>query len=292
MTSDETIIIKNIPKDIYTKIAYQAVRYALISVAFTYNRMQKNDLISRISNITKGKIAEGLLYEYSKQIGISLDFQACATPFWMSDLRDFIWLGGEWDIKNNFIYCSDTDFENFDWTTLPALIPNKNRYDQWSKRNDTYHEESRFSAYIFTFMRLKPGRKNFFTLHISDAQYDFLSSIYAKFGMTSIVQIPFAESWFYDEWSNLGNDECIAMQYYPELIITACANARYWPLFKDTSIVDEFHYQDYLQNTPWYQKSDQILKFLNGVLVTKIRNKTCPVGLLPSFKQIAKPILG
>ncbi len=289
MTKDEVIIVKNIPKDIYSVIAYQAMNYALISIAFTYNRMEKSDLSTRIGNITKGKIAEGLFNYFCIEKGINLDFKSCATPFWMADMRDFLWLGGEWDIKNNFLYCSDRDFTKFDFTLLPALIPNKNDNDQWSKRNETYHLQSKFTAYVFTFMRLKPDDKHFFSLHISDAQYEFITSIASKYKNLAISEMPFAEQWFFDQFLSFGSTDLLTLRYYPELIITSCANARYWSLFKDTSIQDH-HYQDHISGQKWYQKTDKIIKFLNGALVTKIRNKTCPVGLLPSFQHIIREV--
>lgn len=289
MSQDEAIIVKSFSKDIYHSISYQALNYALISIAFTYNRMEKSDLNTRISNITKGKIAEGLFNNYCFENGIKLDFQSCATPFWMADMRDFLWLGGEWDIKNNFIYCSDSDFDHFDYTLLPALIPNKNDHDQWSKRNETYHLQSKFTAYVFTFMRLKPDEKQFFDLNISDEQYEFISSIASKYKNIAVSEIPFAERWFFDQFLNMGPKELLTLYYYPELIITSCANVRYWSLFKDTSIED-CHYQDFSSDQNWYQKTDKIIKFLNGVLVTKIRNKTCPVGLLPSFNRIVRDV--
>ena len=56
MSQEEVIIFKNVGAQEYQTFANQAIKYALISVAFTYNRMDKSKLSARINNITKGKI--------------------------------------------------------------------------------------------------------------------------------------------------------------------------------------------------------------------------------------------
>ena len=174
MERKEAIIV-DVPSDVYQQIAAKAVRYALISVGFTYNRMEKEVIMTRIENIAKGKIAEGLFSYYCESVDIGPDFDACTTPFWMPDQRDFLWYDGEWDIKNNFITCSDSDFDTLDFTSLPALIPNKFDGDQWSKRNDQYHKKSRYTAYLFTFMRLKPDDKKFVKIFLTEDQLQFIA---------------------------------------------------------------------------------------------------------------------
>ncbi|MBC7884138.1 MAG: hypothetical protein H7X99_01585 [Saprospiraceae bacterium] len=291
MTEHDIIIVDAVPQQTYLDIAMSAARYALISVAFTYNRMDKKDIRSRVINITKGKIAEGLLYFYGALHGIRLDHQSCTTPFWMPDHRDFLFKNGEWDLKNNFIYCSDTDFNKLSFTALPALIPNKYGGDQWSKRDKHYMEYSRYSAYLFTFMRLRPDSKAFFDLSLTEEQLSFLSGISQTYQNTAYSRMPFMESWFWDTIPGFMPYDFLRLNYYPELIITGCANARYWHFFKDTGPLDsENHYKDY-GRTQWYTTGHgQITKFLNGTIVTTIKNKTCPVGLLPSFKSVFNQI--
>lgn len=289
MTKDEVIIVKNILNDDYTSIAIDALKYALISVAFTYNRMEKNDLNTRIANITKGKIAEGLFHKYCADNGIYLDFQSCTTPFWMPDLRDFLWLGGEWDIKNNYFYCDEHEFQHFDTTLLPALIPNKNINDQWSKRNENHHADTRFTAFVFTFMRLHPLNKHFFNIKITEDQYQLISAISSKYNRIHSMEMPFSEQWFFDQLHAMSDEKMLTMNYFPELIITACANARYWTLFQNTSI-DHRHYQDHLTDQSWYRKKNNVLSFMDDKMITKIKNKTCPIHLLPSFHQLVHKI--
>ncbi len=280
------VIGVSVPPDEYNKIINKAFRYALISVGFTYNRLEKKDITSRIENIIKGKIAEGLIEAFSNRHQLKLDFQSCATPFWMPDLRDFLWLGGEWDIKNNFVYCSDAEIQNLDFTLLPALIPNKSDPDQWSKRNELLHHESRYNAYLFSFIVLKPELKKFFSIQLSPKHLTFLIQTCEKYKNLRYGSMPFEEKDFYAELASFGNFH-IEMAYYPKLYITACANARYWTLFENTSVLDCFAYKDY-GKTNWYKVDNNIINFLNGKLVTKIKNKTCPIALLPSFDSVVK----
>lgn len=279
------VINVSIDPDEYDKIVNKAFRYALISVGFTYNRLEKKDIIPRIENIIKGKIAEGLIEAYSKQHHLGLDFQSCATPFWMPDLRDFLWLGGEWDIKNNFIQCTESELQNFNFTLLPALIPNKSDPDQWSKRNELLHTESRYNAYLFSFIGLRPEKKNFFNIQLTPEHFDFLLQTCMKYKGLRWGSMPFGEREFYAQLASYGDFQ-IELIYRPKLYITACANARYWPLFENTSVHDCVAYKDFGMKN-WYVEDNNILKFLNGKLVTKIRNKTCPIALLPSFDSVS-----
>lgn len=289
MTKAEVIEYNNVLPDEYQSLADKAIKYALISVAFTYNRMDLSQLRDRISNITKGKIAELLFYHYCNTNKINIDPEACSTPFWLPDNRDFYWLEGEWDIKNNYFFCDDKDANGFDCTKLPALIPNKSAYDQWSKRNAHLIPFSKYNAYIFTFMRLRPKNKNYFTVELIPEQLDFLTSLVAKFNNSSHSNMPFLEKWFFDELNKRGPCEYISLQYHPELYITGCANPKYWHLFKDIPSENENQYHiDCIENKKWYTSTNSIVSYHDGALRTKIRNKACPILLLPSFKSILK----
>ena len=287
MTESEIIIVDSVPNHIYDEIAWRAARYALISVAFTYNRMNKMDILTRVINITKGKIAEGLFFYFCKLHNVVVHTESCTTPFWLPDRKDFIFLNGEWDIKNNFIYMRDNKNEKISMSDLPALIPNKYDGDQWSKRNETYLENTTFSAYLFTFMCLRKGQKAFFEILLNDEQTTFIGTIAEKYSHYPYGQMPFLESWFYEELSKIGPEININLEYYPSLIITGCANARYWDLFKDTGPQTmEDHYKTFTSPDWYYNDREKFTNFLQGTIVTTIKNKTCPVGLLPSFRSL------
>lgn len=284
MQENEVIIVDQIPPDIYTQLAYQAARYAIISSAFTYDRMDKNDIQKRIINIIKGKLAEGLLYFFCSENHIYLDHQSCSTPFWMADFRDFLYKNGEWDVKNNFIYATDERMDKKALTNLPALVPNKNARDQWSKKDKLFLEYSKFGAYLFTFMRLRPDQKDFFTITFTADQLTFLEDISHRFHNTAHSKMPFLESWFWTEIPSFDLEKQMVTHYYPELIITACANPRYWNLFLDTGpTCAENNYSD-TQSPKWYEVvSEKFVRFMSGIMATTITNRTCPVSLLPSF---------
>jgi hypothetical protein len=284
MHESDVIIVDNIPNQDYNEMALAAFRYAIISVGFTFNRMDKSDLSQRITNITKGKISESLFYYFCFHNDIHLDSQSCTTPFWAPDQKDFLYLKGEWDIKNNFIYPERTPSLNY--VDLPALIPNKFSGDQWSKRDRLHFKNTRFGAYLFSFMAYAKGNRDFFSYEFTDKHLELLLDISVKYKGTGFGGQPFAESWFWDEFDLDTMKYNFILKYYPALIITACSNLRYWHLFEDTSFVSNHDkYQDY-GNSKWYLKNDKVLKFLDGTLVTKIKNKTCPVSLLPSFASL------
>ncbi len=289
MTENEIITVDNVSEQTYFDIALGASRYALISVAFTYNRMDKRDVQSRVINITKGKIAEGLFYHFCKENNVAIQTESCTTPFWLPDQKDFIFLNGEWDIKNNFIYSNDNSYDKIKMSALPALIPNKYDGDQWAKRNETYHENTTFSAYLFTFMCLRKAQKSFFDILLNAEQLEFMATIAEKYSRHPHGIMPFLESWFYEELSQIGPEINIHLKYYPSLIITGCTNARYWTLFKDTGPQTlENHYKNFT-SPDWYTNDrGKITNFMDGTIVTTIKNKTCPVGLLPSFKSLLK----
>jgi hypothetical protein len=287
MQENEVIIVDEIPYEIYQQLGHQAVRYAIISSAFTYDRMDKNDILKRIVNITKGKMAEGLLYFFCQENNIHLDHHACTTPFWMPDHRDFLFLNGEWDVKNNFIYTTDHDFNKIKLTNLPALIPNKNAHDQWSKRDKTHIDKFNYGAYLFTFMRLLPDQKDFFQIRFTDIQLKFLADISHTYHNTAHSKMPFLESWFWSKFPEFDIKSVMEILYYPELIITACANSRYWQLFKDTGPTSEENNYISCVQPSWYELvQGKYLRFLSGKIATTITNKTCPASLLPSFYSL------
>jgi hypothetical protein len=284
MQHHEAIIIDALDSSLFETLANKAFRYALISVPFTFNRMEKSKILPRIENIFKGKLAEEIFLTYCNSNFIKVDFDACTTPFWMPDQRDFLWLGGEWDLKNNFFYCSDAEFSKFDLTSLPALIPNNYDHDQWSKRNDTLLGQSKFMAYVFSFMRLNPDNKAFFKTLLNQNQIDFIQKVIEQYRTIPISKMASFETWFFKELTHLGTTKLLETCYQPEMIITACANARHYHLFQNTSANDD-HYQ-FLEHSVWYEKMDKVVRFLDGKVVTTIRNKTCPVGFLPSFMSV------
>jgi hypothetical protein len=54
------IIRIQIENSIYDRLMAESVRYAIISLPYTINRMNLIDIQSRITNIAKGKISENI----------------------------------------------------------------------------------------------------------------------------------------------------------------------------------------------------------------------------------------
>ena len=97
------IIRIQIENSIYDRLMEESVRYSLISLPYTINRMNLLDIESRITNIAKGKISEKIFLHFCDLNEIPVKTKNCETPFYLPDKRDFILGREEWDIKNNFL---------------------------------------------------------------------------------------------------------------------------------------------------------------------------------------------
>ena len=289
MRESEVIIVDGIPAVEYDQLINECVKYSIISLPFTVDRMSIPNEKQRALNIAKGKVAESLFKFFCNQNRIEPDFEACTTPFWTVDKRDFLLDGSEWDIKNNFIYCPEDVLSNQSYSDLPALVPNRFPGDQWSKREQIQIVGSRDIFFLFTFLKnadLTSGTRGseFLEIVLSDRQQGFIRDLYNKYRGQPQNNQPFTEQWFWDQMSDLGPLAFYRLNFRPHLIITCYANATHWTLFKDTGPYDRNNnFQTYLEPR-WYQKfGTGSINFMNGTLWTKITNATVPVSLLPSF---------
>ena len=285
MTEDEIIILDNVNDDTYHAIANEAVRYAIVSLPFTTNRMAIPDEQKRAINIAKGKIAEALFRMFCKNNNIPANFDACTTPFWTIDKRDFILGGYEWDIKNNFLY-TEKDLFSGNYTDLPALIPNRYDGDQWSKRNEKVFEYCAGVRFLFTFLKaahLKNTERGqaFLEIILNDDQLGFLKRLYRKYKGLPQQQSPFSESWFWREMSQYGNSNLYKLHFKPALIITGFACRDHCDNFKNTGPDDDKnHFQDHLKPL-WYSKTSRgSCNFLNHHLMDN--NHQCYASCITS----------
>jgi hypothetical protein len=290
MNASEVIIFDGVSPEIYQKIADKAVRYAMISLPFTFNRMVINDSERRIQNIAKGKIAELLFRYYCHVHQIPADFERCTTPFWSIDQRDFILAGKEWDIKNNFFHPKPGITLPECMTGFPALIPNHHAKDQWTKRNTTSFNSSAGVGYVFTFMPLtKAGSLTgnaFFEIILSDQTKAFINNLCKEYAGKKPTKQPFDETWFWEQ-AGIINDQSIAVLHdFPALYITGYVSSDQFYLFKNTG--KDHVRSEYVNfnDRQWYVKDSKKLNFMNGMLFTTITNATCPVGLLPAFADL------
>ncbi len=270
MNEDEVIVVDGISDEAYRSIVEESLRYAILSLAFTVNRMALNSLKSRLLNIAKGKIAEELFFFFARRNAIPLDTTLCRTPFYQVDRRDFILNDLEWDIKNNFLFHSEDLLPDF-YTRLPALVPDRNKFDQWAKRHKRQNAKSKGVAFLFTFMKLGDQRGNsgreFFDLELSKAQLDLLHRAHSKYRGKAQTKAPFREEVFWKEWQNSNERKTIDFRInnFPVLIITAYATE------------NEFNR---------FQPLPEDRMFINGALHTRIRNRSVPVQELPSFASL------
>lgn len=293
MKENETIIVNGIPAADYDNLILECVKYSIISLPFTVDRIKIDNETRRVLNIAKGKIAEALFRYFCVKNNIFPDFKSCATPFWTTDRRDFILNRDEWDIKNNFIYHPGRLLPNSNYSDLPALVPNRYDGDQWSKRVSREFPETSSVHFLFTFLQNaepmdnKNRGKEFLEITLSEGQRQFLRELYGRYKGRPQPSRPFAENGFWTEMRERGNLSLYQLHFKPPLIITSYANSSHWPMFKDTGKSDpNNNFHSYL-NPGWYDMYDTgALSFMSGTLWTKITNATCPVSLLPSFLSL------
>jgi len=264
MLVHDIIIIDTIPERIQDRFVNQAINYALLSISFTYNRMDLDKLAKRIQNIAKGKIAELMFQFFMKENKLEVNFSSCQTPFYLPDKRDFLMGEYEWDIKNNFVRSANI-LSLAQLEELPALIPNRPSYgffkDQWEKRNKMLHPTSNGARYVFTFME-RPVRNDFIDIYIHPSLKLFFERIKKDYPFVKKEQAPFTESWFWNELSKV-DFPTYKLNQTLRLYVASWAGESQFKYFYDTE----------KQN-------------FNGLIFTIIKNKTIKIHRLPSFGSL------
>ena len=271
MKEEEIILVDGIPRESFRAIVEESLRYAIISLPFTVDRMELHSLKSRIFNIAKGKIAEAMFLTFARANNLPVHTSDCRTPFYRPDRRDFILHHLEWDIKNNFLFHSGKRLNGYRYTDLPALVPDKHPGDQWAKRFERKLDSSNGVAFLFTFLRWAPRRRQgigIFDFDLNPAQQELLARAWAKYKGQPWSEEPFREETFWHEWDRLnsGTAFCrLQVSDFPVLVIGAYAGANEFGRFRPI---------------PGNQT------FLNGVLHTRIRNRMALLKDLPSFASL------
>lgn len=241
------------------------MRYALLSVPFTVNRMSLKSLERRIENILKGKLAEFMMEDFCKSQAVHADFKSCSTPFYQIDNRDFLLDGYEWDIKNNYLSLEDNHFDGIDH--LPALVPDRFDGDQWSKRNALEHD-SNGVRFLFSFMIKEMGkgrrRNHMLKIQLSSTHMDFLKRLSTEYKGLPRKEAPFEEDWFWKEWKELSEPDqkpLMSVNFDSPLLVAGWAGNEHW---------DQF------------EKKDP-MTFANGVIRTRIDNRVLDSAKLSTF---------
>lgn len=267
----------------------KALSYALLSFPYTVNRMQISNLSQRITNIAKGKIAEGLLQAFAEERGLSMDFASGETPFYKPDHFDFSFKGRAWDVKNNFIYHPGDELEPEAYLKLPALVPNRFDGDQWSKRNNRTLSNGSSpleKAFLFTYLKQSDERKSpsFLRIHFTQRSIKALENVGQAVVDKHPETAPYTPKQFFEKLAKVGGIPGYTILNIPLLIVAGAATQKEWKLFADTDGISEHAYHHYTGR--WYNvRGDGGLIFCGGLLHTKIRNATCPVGFLPAFSE-------
>lgn len=257
--------VHRVPHNAFVKMARQAMRYALLSSPFTVNRMGLKSLERRIENILKGKLAEFMMEDFCKCQHIDADFKSCSTPFYQIDNRDFLLNGYEWDIKNNYLSLDKNDFNGIE--QLPALVPDRFKGDQWSKREKPEHN-SKGVRFLFSFMIKETGkgrsREHMMKVRLSKTHSDFLMRLLSKHKGLPCKVAPFKEDWFWEEWKELSEPDhkpLLSVNFDSPLLIAGWAGNEHWNKFRKTKPAS----------------------FANGIMRTRIDNQVLESDMLSSF---------
>lgn len=251
-------IAYNISDDKFNKAINHSLKYATISLPWTINRMayksQKKGIEKRLRNIVLGKIPEYVLWDFFKGCNLKVVSGAGETDYWEKDNFDFLLeINGnkeEWDVKSLSI--DFTKLEKNDWMRLPALIPNRHKKDQWSKRKKIYLENSNCKRYIFVYLK-NPGLK----ISLSEEQLAAFKDIFdnqkyyqsqADYILRKIGKI---------KLDYKKRDNC--------LVVSAVAGIEEFNLFKEIEMGT---------------------LFCGDLIKTRIENMGVEVGKLPSFLEI------
>lgn len=255
MESHEIIIYEVKDENKIQCITNESVKYSIYSIPFTINRMKLN-LTKRIENIVKGKIAETTFELFAKETNLEqIDFDKVKTPYYQIDKGDFMFKNHVWDMKNNYILCSN--YSNDDILNFLALIPNNYENDQWSKRHD--------KAFLFTFME----RQNI-TLNIPEKILKIVEEYYNKYKGKPQNSLPEDfHNRISEELEKYNISSFVTQELNFKLIITGYAIKDKLDKFKDIP-------------------QDTIVKNSNNsdCFKTRIRNKGLEIKELPSFKSI------
>lgn len=235
MNTEELILTESLLESKFEELVFDAVKYAILSIPFTFDRLGIRDLHSKILNIAKGKVAESIFFEHCKQAGYDISTERTTTPFHDIDRRDFEYGQKEWDIKNNFLE-HDLDLLDLqEYLDLPCLVPNRGPWDQWGKRNKLFFDNSHGFGYVFTFMKKSDPKQlgTFFDFHISFKQEIFIRDLYDKYQGKHQVESPYSETWFLDALAEIDTQFSVDVKSQHQMIITGAAQEGEFGTFRE-----------------------------------------------------------
>lgn len=236
----------------------RALQYATLSLPFTVNRMNFNDLSKRFNNVVKGKFSEFVFEDFLLANGCNADFDSGATPFWLNDNYDFGLKGYEWDCKNNFINQPISAFSESDFLSLPALIPDRHDNDQFNRWIKSGNPKN---AFVFTF--IEKGKVQ--TFDLSSAQINLFSRAIKYYKGRTVKEEPFEKEVFFDEFK-LSNLMTVIQPKPVDMLVGPMLTWQQKDVFEKCA--------------------PQV--FGNNLIKTRITNRVAPCINLPSFKDFIR----
>lgn len=260
------------------------VERALISFPFWANQKKIKNVKYGIHSFLKNSISKNLFALFANEQNLNLNFKSREIPFSPDPTFDFSFENTAWYIQNNFVRNSKP-LPAEEYVYLPALIPNRFKDDAWSKRIEKPKGHVS-TGYLFTFLNEDPDKtKPFLDFHLDHRIIHFLDTLRIQYKEQDLEKSPYSENWFWNEFLKISDIPRIQIDKIPHLVIAGLAQENHFGYFADTDEKANLCYR--LYRGKWYENREGGgLSFCKGLIETQIKNATCPMAGLGSFKSV------
>ncbi|NEN24821.1 hypothetical protein G3O08_15065 [Cryomorpha ignava] len=262
---------------------HESLKKVILSLPFTssyHSFKNKNVLISKLvlKNIP---IVLFRLFAEEQNLKIEND----NLGFWCTSPSDFTYQKTAFKLIHHCLE-SESRLPTDSYLSLPALIPNRFEQDVWEKRNEIKAGMDK-NAFLFTFSHGKSQVISDFTIRPEILK--FLQNVVEKYGHWQGAEQPYSENDFWAAFAKKGELPKISVIQFPTLIIAGVAGETAFSFFADTDAKTNHGYR--LYQGKWYEiEPGGGLSFCNGLIKTHIKNATCPMEALPSFKSYIEDV--
>ena len=284
MKAKDVIFYKPAQHEELRESLQKEVETALVSFPFWASREKIKNVKFGLHNYLIKSLPKVLFNLFAKEQNLSLDFKAGKRAFPNNPVFDFSFENTAWHIQNNFVQ-NPKPLHAEEYVYLPALIPNRFKNDNWSKR-DKFLEGYKNTGFLFTFLSEDSDKTNpLFDLAMDYRTLNFLSALKSKNEDRNPKETPYSESWFWSEFLKISEIPQVTLNTIPTLVIAGVAQENHFGYFADTDEKANLCYRLYRGN--WYvNREGGGLSFCKGLIKTHIKNATCPMAALGSFNSV------
>lgn len=259
------------------EVLQEALRNVLLSLPFVDSFHLFNNKKALIESLMLNRIPAVLFKLFAEEH--NLNIQSSTSNFWQKPVFDFLYHKTAFKIMHQWVE-TENNLAPEEYLYLPALIPNRFEDDIWQKRIELSDRVEK-NEFLFTFMHRK--RETLTDIKISSEILKFLSAVATKYGKWEGRNKPYCENVFWSAFAEKGELPNVSLAFIPKLIIAGVAGENEFSFFADTD--DKTNHAYRLYHSRWYEiERGGGLSFCNGLIQTRIKNATCPMEALPSFK--------